>query len=131
MGGFRYAQLPSFLGYGEDNLSGEPFVAGVSTALSGLLTAVTVWFAVVPVFAYGQYKRAVKEAAVVDVKDVRKVGKDDLRTMRRYYKNAEHITIFSGDFDFVLKDERLRTLLIDLAKSEKLLLVSYKKAEGY
>lgn len=115
------------LGLCPDKLSGELYAAGVSMVLSRMVATVTIWFAVVPVLAYRRHKRAIREAVVVDVTKVRTVGRDDLRTMHRYYKNAAHITIFSGDFDFVLKHDELRKLLIELAVSRKLLLVSYRR----
>jgi hypothetical protein len=98
---------------------GGAYFREVSSVLSILLAVITVWFAVLPWLQFLKYRRNVREASVVDVTEVETVGKDDLETMRRYYENAEHITIFSGDFDFIVKHDGLRTALERLASSNK------------
>jgi hypothetical protein len=98
----------------------------VSLFLSSGLRAVTVWFTLVPFVAYLQYCRAIKRAGVVDVHRVRKVGKTDLKTMLQYYRFGDDITVFSGDFDWILKNKKLRKLMVDKAKAGKIHLISYK-----
>lgn len=101
----------------------EAIVAG---ALAVFVSLITVWVLVVQPL---RHRSALRKASIVDSHPVGEVGNDDLTTMYRYYSNAEHITVFSGDFDWILKHEKLKQLILKLAKENKIELISYKTEE--
>ena len=73
-----------------------------------------------------QYKRKYRREQGIESFEVKEKGKDDLETMLRYYKGAEHLTIFCGAFAWLRKNAEMRSLIVDFANDGKLKLVSYK-----
>lgn len=116
------------VGLDPEQVREEDFGATVGTFLSVLLASITVWFAViVPGFAIWKLRRDIRDQRIVDEYKVKKEGVDDLATMYRYYENGDRITVFSGDFDWLVKQSNLQELTIKLAEQDKIRLVSYKK----
>lgn len=110
-----------------EELTDDAYARVIATALSGFLALIALWYSVVPVLAYFKHRAALEKASVVEIHPVRPGSKDDLQTMYNYYRKATYITVFSGDFDWILKHTELRNLIVRLAGQQKILLVSYKQ----
>ena len=61
-----------------------------------------------------------------DVEPVMKKGKDDLKWMQKYYKNAGMIIVFAGSFDWLDDYKPLRKTIVRLARANKITLISYR-----
>lgn len=115
------------VGLDPNQVRAENFGATVGTFLSVLLAILTIWFAViVPGLAIWKLRRDIRDQRIVNEHKVKKKGVDDLKTMYRYYENGDSITVFSGDFDWLVKNSNLQELTIKLVKVRKIILVSYK-----
>lgn len=78
-----------------------------------------------------QYARKYRKEQGIETVEVKVKGDDDLLTMLRYYKEAEHITIFCGAFDWLCDTESgMRAFIESFANDDdKLTLISYKSEE--
>lgn len=51
---------------------------------------------------------------------------DDLKVMLEYYKRAEEITVFAGDFNWINSNTDLKNVILSLARQNKIRLISNK-----
>ena len=49
---------------------------------------------------------------------------DDLRIMATHFRDAENVTVFAGDFSWLLTDRQIRDIVIGLNEDAKVTLVS-------
>ncbi|MCH8151108.1 MAG: hypothetical protein IH830_01890 [Planctomycetes bacterium] len=110
-----------------EKLTDDVYARVIAIALSGFLALIAIWYSFMPVLAYFKHRSALEKASVVEIHPVRPGSKDDLQTMYNYYHKGTFITVFSGDFDWILKHTELRNLIVRLAGQQKILLVSYKQ----
>ena len=95
---------------------------------NAILVIVSTWFALLPVLVLAKWRMRARRREVVRAMPVRDGNGDDLEIMRRYYKGAEEIIVFSGDFSWITESDPLQAEIRRLAKSEKIKLISYKTA---
>ena len=57
---------------------------------------------------------------------VSELDKTDMRQMAKFMKNAENVTIYSGDFSYIYDHDPLYEILLDLAMRDNLTFISYK-----
>lgn len=111
-----------------DGSKGAAYRETIRTLLAVLLAVITLWFAaILPWLVISKLKRDIRDQQIVDIHKVGEIGSEDIDTMYRYYKPGNDITVFSGDFDWLVKQSPLRELIRDLANKKKIRLVSYKK----
>lgn len=79
-----------------------------SIVVSDMIAICAFAFAVFPLIQILVFKvrlkRELREAHGLQIFKVRNEGVDDLRKMLEFYKGAEHITVFCGDFDWLQPD---------------------------
>ena len=114
------------LGIDIDTFGEADYIAFVSATLSTVTMIVMLGFVVVPIMAHLKQRRDLARASPIDVFPIHEQGKDDLREMFRYFRNASTVIIFSGDFSWVLEHRDLQKLLTSLAQKGDLRLVSYR-----
>ena len=114
------------LGVDIDTLDEGDYLSFVSLATSAVTAIVAVLLLILPLYSFYKQRRRLARASPVDVFPIKKKGEDDLWEMSKYFRNASKAIIFSGDFSWVLVDEGLRELLMNLADKGDLRLVSYR-----
>ncbi|HYO66465.1 MAG TPA: hypothetical protein VEU33_10310, partial [Archangium sp.] len=77
------------------------YAAIVSYLASVAPVAVSIVFTVWPVTTFYRQRRLRREQQSLNFVPVRELGKDDLDVMWRYYRQAEEIIVFSGDFSWL------------------------------
>lgn len=107
--------------------SRDEYARQVNSALSTLLVVVTLILAVQPVLISFLNHRKLRLDQPVREFRVFETGIDDIKVMETYYRDADEITIFSGDFDWLTTNAHLREML--LKKNDRLKLVSYRSRE--
>ncbi len=85
-------------------------------------------------------KRQVRDEYGFEFIPVKRPGDDDLLQMLKRYRGADHLTIFSGGFDWLGNKKEMKKEIVKLARDGKLRLVSFRtenqvrdrfKEEGY
>lgn len=98
--------------------------------IADLIAICAFMFAVLPIIQGVVYqrrlKRELREEFGFEFVPVKKAGVDDLKEMLKRYKGADKLTIFSGGFDWIGINEKLKNLLLDFAKGGKLTLISFR-----
>lgn len=93
----------------------EAYAAAVSDLIAGCAFA----FAMLPslqAIAYvARRRRELQKLSGVEIIPVKKAGIDDIRTMLKYYRDAEQLTIFCGHFNWVAENSKLEKQLLGLA----------------
>lgn len=89
------------------------FFMNLAVALSGLALSI------VTVVSYFKKLATIKRDLYYDTKKVLK-GKDDLRLMRKYYKDADSIIVYSSTFSWVHDDKELRDYMEKVAEKRRL-----------
>lgn len=54
----------------------------------------------------------------------------DMKQMAKFMKNAENVTIYSGDFSYIYDHDPLYQILLNLAKRDNLTFISYKSQQS-
>ncbi|MBW8038384.1 MAG: hypothetical protein FVQ85_00095 [Planctomycetes bacterium] len=90
-------------------------------------------FAVLPLIQGLAYKvrlkRQVRDEFGFEFIPVKRPGDDDLLQMLKRYRGADHLTIFSGGFDWLGNKEKMKKEIVKLARDGKLRLVSFRSEE--
>jgi hypothetical protein len=89
----------------------------------------SLFFAVTPIFSYLKKKNDFKKTKSIRCEIIHTPGIDDLQIMGKYYKGADLITVFSGDFDWIGKNPDIYKEFVTLANKGDLCLVSNKEEE--
>ena len=118
------------IGINVENLSPNQYNELLMFSSSIVAVLVSIWFGFFPTIQYIRKKIDFKKKAIVQIKKVYKDGFDDLRIMLKYYKMADNVSVYAGDFDWLAKDENLKKEIQRLANQNKIRLYSYKNAEA-
>ncbi|MCD4779051.1 MAG: hypothetical protein K8S27_00670 [Candidatus Omnitrophica bacterium] len=118
------------IGINVDNLSPNQHSELLLFSSSIVAILVSFWFGIVPTFQYIRKKINIKKKAIIQIKKVYNDGIDDLIIMLKYYKMADNVSVYAGDFDWLAKNENLKKEIERLAKENKIRLYSYKNAEA-
>lgn len=89
--------------------------------LSGVLLILSIW-----VKFTRKYNERTQQKIITKIINNKN---DELEIMNKYYKNADRIVAFSGDFSFINEHDELKRSVLDLASSGRITLISYK-SEG-
>ena len=111
------------------SLTKEQYLAFLNSGTGVVAVLVTLWFSIVTVVRSRLYKIALKESALVTKYPVYTDGEDDIKVMLDFYRQAEEVVVFAGDFDWIDKNSSLKHEVIRMANSNKITLVSYKNEE--
>ena len=98
------------------------FIAFTSGSVSLILT----------VYAFCQYRKAqdnIKKASPIQTIKIKEDGIDDLKVMLPYYKKAEKVTVFAGDFSWITQNEEMLEAILALVNKQAINFVSYKTEE--
>lgn len=98
----------------------------LGTITSVIAVVVTLYFSILTTLSHIKTKIKINRESIIKKYDTPNDGTDDLLIMLRYYKKAEHLTIFAGDYDWLEKNTELKTTILSLAARNKLKLVSHK-----
>lgn len=98
--------------------------------LADMIAICAFGFAVLPIiqgsYFKREYARRFKKEQGMETSEVKKKG-GDIATMLRYYKGADHITIFCGSFDWVYTYPKMQSFIKRFASDgDKLKLISYR-----
>ncbi len=116
----------NLLGFKAADMSNQQYVSVLSALVGSMAVVVTLWFAIATLLKYIEQRRELANKAVIKKEIVHLDGKDDLAIMLRYFKDADAVTVFSGDFSWLLVDEKLRFQVNRLVRERKISFVSYK-----
>lgn len=117
------------LGIETSSLQPDQYKSHLSSILNTGIVVIAIWYALLPLIGYLRYKTRLKRGQSFKVHPVFKDGVDDLKIMLQYYKGAEQIIVFAGDFDWVASNQSLRKEICRLAKRQSITLVSNKSQE--
>jgi hypothetical protein len=102
-----------------------PIIAAISNYL---LFAIGVILATVPIYTVFQFRRRLREQSSIRSAPVDETGVDDIRIMSRFYKHADSVDVFSGDFSWIKDNVGVQG---DLRKiKSKVRLISHKSREN-
>ena len=105
------------------DVPGQQYATALASLLNVFIAIVSIMFAVVfPVWAI--YKQTTSKS--LRIYRIFEDGVDDLKVMLKYYRGAENVTVFSGDFDWVSKNPEVRKEISRLSREGKISLISYK-----
>lgn len=113
--------------WGVSSKSPQEYATAVAVGLNGLLVGASVLFAVQPFMTFYIHRRKLRHQQSVQEFRVYEDGVDDTKVLEKYYRDAEKITVFSGDFDWIRRSEKLQANLRE--KRGRVNLVSYKNEE--
>lgn len=101
-------------------------IESLSLVLNTLFFLVSFLFAVAPVLVIFKHKKELKKSKSIKPYRIYRDGVDDQKIMKDYYRNAEELIVYSGDFSWVATNRDLREEIIRLSNVRKITLVSYK-----
>ncbi len=108
---------------------GYPFdAAGLQANLLSAQTVLSAGFTII-VLAYtgtDLMYGALGSQKITGVKVRRADNGGDLRVMKKYYKNARQITVFSGSFDWIIENDEMMALIEDKARTGSIKFISSK-----
>lgn len=110
-------------------LSEIQYVALLSSAVNAMAVIVTLSLAVISGLDYRKYKSDLKRQSIVKKKPVYIDCVDDLDIMLEYYKQAQKVTVFAGDFSWLTRNNDLKNEIVRLANDNKISLISYKSRQ--
>lgn len=114
------------VGYDVVSLPPTQYSAILSTTSSTVALVVAICFAVFSAINLVKHRKDVKKQAIIQTKRVYVDGVDDLKIMLDYYKLAEKVVVYAGDFDWLTKNKDLKNEISRLAKEEKIDLFSHR-----
>lgn len=114
------------LGVNYNGLSTDKYLSLLSSATGSVAVLVTLWFSVVTTVKYYNHRLEVERRSLVQMIPVYEDGKEDLDVMLKFYRKAEHVTVYSGDFSWISLNKDLKNEIIRLVSEKKISLVSYK-----
>lgn len=116
----------SYVGVDVGSLDSAKYVSLLSSSIGVVAVAVTLWFSFVTTIKYFNNIQEAKKHSIIGKAPVYEDGVDDLKVMLKYYKVANEVTVYSGDFSWVTKDEKLKIEVVRLASEQKISMISYK-----
>ena len=90
------------------------FILNISVALSGLLLSV------VTCIAYLRRNVAINRKSCITKKEIFETGIDDINIMCNYYTGASFVVVYSHSFEWLNRNDKIRNILIELSKKNKL-----------
>lgn len=118
-----------WLGIDVVKLRTDQYVGVLSSVIGSVAVLVTLWFSVTTTVNYFRQRSALSRSAVIRKEAVELDGTDDLEIMLKYFKHADAVTVFSGDFSWLKINHELLRHVRRLAAEEKISFVSYKPRE--
>lgn len=109
-----------------DKISNSEYTKVLAVSLNSLLVLSSIFVLIIPAIIYWGYAQELKKRSPIKIRKVRRDYVDDLRYMLRYYKNAQEVIVYAGDFDWIDKNRELKELIEKLSQENKIQLVSYK-----
>lgn len=119
----------TLLGFDIDNLTNNKYVSILGMISSVVAVLVTLWFSVITTIKYFRQKHELRKKSLIKKEYIHEDGKDDLEVMYNYYKKADEVIVFSGDFSWLDKHEKLKEIILLLVYERKITFVSYKSEE--
>lgn len=118
--------LLSTFGIARDELSQQQYLSSLSVLTGAFAVLVTLWFSLTTAVNFIKYKRKLEKRSIIRKRLVIQDGTDDLKIMHEYYKKADFVVVFSGDFSWLNQNQKLWESIRRLASARKISLVSYK-----
>lgn len=107
--------------------SPDVYISSLSLLINTLFFVITLLFAITPFLTIIQYRRDVKRRSSIKSFRVFVDERDDLEIMLEYYRGAQEVTVYAGDFSWVSRNLALQQEIIRLAQAGKIRLISYKE----
>jgi hypothetical protein len=111
-----------------NNLNPTQYTALLAAVIGAVAVLVTLWFSVASLISYLKHRNELSKKALIQKEMVYTDGEEDLKVMLRYYKNANSVIVFSGDFSWISKNNELLRVIQRLSSESKISFVSYKSA---
>jgi len=87
-----------------DHSMRDRYLSSLAAVQNVLIVVATGAFAAAPVLSIFTVLVAWRKRQSVKVHRIRVIGRDDLAIMQKYFKGAEHVTVYSGDFSWVREE---------------------------
>jgi hypothetical protein len=116
----------SIVGVDTSKVTASDYPDVLSAAVGAVAVLVTLWYSVTTTAAFFRYKKDLQRKALVREEPVYQEGRDDLDAMEKYYRGAESVIVFSGDFSWLNSSHPLVAETDRLCQSRKIKFVSYK-----
>jgi len=108
------------------NLSPDEYFSILSTFLYVSIFLVTLLFIFLPWVVGFKNRWQARRKQTPKVLPVHVDGVDDIAIMYKYFHFAEEVTVYSGDFSWIMESQEMQCLIVALAKRNKLRFISYK-----
>ena len=111
------------------DLNNQQYRSLLVSFTGSIAVLVTLWFSIITTIKYIYNRSELKRHSLIKKERIYQDGTDDLNVMLRFYKKADKVTVFSGDFSWINANTKLKSVILRLASEKKISLVSYKSRD--
>lgn len=97
--------------------------------LDSAVCLITFFVVIHPIIARRKVEADVRKKQSIKLVRIYNRGTDDIALMYRYYKNADSVIVYSGDFSWLGTETPLKKIVEELANNQKIKLVSSKNKD--
>ena len=103
--------------------------AALKIILDSAVCLITFFVVIHPIIARRKVEADVRKKQSIKLIRVYTRGTDDIGLMHKYYKNADSVIVYSGDFSWLQSETPLKKIVEELANNQKIKLVSSKNKD--
>jgi hypothetical protein len=119
-------KILKLFGYRRNDYSSDDYEKILVFNFHALLLLTSVYTSIFAFIAYARYRRNLKRNQSLQSFSINNDDHEDLKIMLQYYKGADYVTVYSGDFSWLKDNVELQKVVLNLAASSKIKLCSSK-----